>query len=221
MASKKKKADRATAVPPEVMVTVDQKIERGRSLITKMQNSADWANAPDVQKRTGEWGQVMDDWEANRKARAPLLAKLATLDANDLVFARRFDTKKRAVAGSVTDFADGSRDVVHGFGWSVLGHDPLAPATTPTNLHDTHSKVKGTASVGWDTTYGKFQYQVQHATNTADPSTFSDPITTSRASFKLEGQTRGATIYFRVCALDPKLPNGKTDWSAWVPAQVG
>jgi hypothetical protein len=221
MATSKKKPDRATAVPPEVMGTKQEKIDGGRKLVAAMQKSSDWTLAAGVQKSALDWAKVMDDWQANGQSIVDVRAQLVKLEANELTFERRWDTKKRATGSAVTDYADGSKDVVNGFGWAVLGHHLLAPAGIPTNLRDKHSKVHGTAAAVWDTLHGKHDFQVQYTTNTADPSTFSAPITTSKATFKLPGQTRGTVIYVRVRTVDPKLPGSVSDWTQWVPIQVG
>jgi hypothetical protein len=220
MASKKK-ADRATAVPAETMVSRKEKIDGGHKQIAAILASKDIAQAPDVSAKAGEWSVVIDGWEANGKQIAALELKIETLRANEPVFARRWDTKKRATLGAVTDFADGSIDTVKGFGCGVLSHAPLPPAEVPQNLHDGHSKISGTALAAWDPTKSNHDFMVQYTTNLADPATFAAPVLSSKASFKLSGQAPGATIQFRVQALDPKLPGGKTDWTAWVPVIVG
>jgi len=216
-----KKADRATAVPTERMVTRKERIEGGRAQLGAIQNSPDYGQAADVKAKAGEWSAVIDAWDANGTQIAALELQLDALKANEPVFARRWDTKKRAVFSAITDYADGSIDRVHGFGCAVLGHDPLPPADAPQNLRDKHSKVHGTAAAEWDTMNGKHDFLVQHAKDPADPSTYADPVVSSKATFKLAGQARGATIFFRVLTLDPKLPGGKTDWTAWVPAVAG
>jgi hypothetical protein len=40
------------------------------------------------------------------------------------------------------------------------------------------------------------------------------------SKFELAGQTPGATIHFRVLALDPSLPTGQTEYTPWVPVMV-
>jgi hypothetical protein len=216
-----KKADRATAVAPNEMLTKQEKINGGRALIAAMKKSTDWSNAADAQKTALDWEALINQWEANGQQIKDTRTLLDKLEGNELVLARRWDTKRRATGGAVTDFADGSRDTVHGFGWRVLGHDALPLAELPTNLRDKHSKVYGTAIATWDSSHGKYDFQVQHTINTADPSTFSGPMTSSKATFKLPAQTRGTTIYFRVRALDARLPGGATDWTSWVGVQVG
>jgi hypothetical protein len=216
-----KKGDRATAVPKERMVTRSEKIKGGRAQIGAIQNSPDYAKAADVQAKTGEWSAAIDAWDANQAQMANLALQLATLKANEPVLARRWATKKRAVFSAITDYADGSIDRVHGFGSNVVGHDPLPPAGAPENLRDKHSKAHGVAAVQWDTMNGDYDFLVQHAADPADASTYADPVTSSKASFKLAGQKRGATVYFRVLTLDPKLPGGKSDWTPWVPAIAG
>lgn len=219
--SRPKKADRATAVPTERLVTRKEKIDGGRAQIGAIQKSADYPQAADVKAKTEDWGAVIDGWEANGKQIAALELQLDAHKANEPVFARRWDTKKRAVFSAITDYADGSIDKVHGFGCGVLGHEPLPPASVPQNLRDKHSKVHGTAAAEWDTMYGKYGFLVQHAADPANAATYAEPVVSSKSTFKLAGQVRGATIYFRVLTLDPKLPGGKTDWTPWVPVVVG
>ena len=219
--AREKKADRATAVPPEAMGTKKTKVAGARKLIGAMQGSPEWPAAPNVQTTTAAWAKATDDWEANDEELAVAKQKVAAIEAREPVLERRWHAKKRACSGAVTDHGDGSKDKVHALGWAVLNHDPLAPAEVPQNLRDKHSKVHGTATAGWDTNHGKFQFQVQHATNPADAATLSEPMTTGKSTFKLPGQVRGATIHFRVLTLDPKLPTGKTDWTLWVPVVVG
>ena len=216
-----KKADRATAVPIERLATRQEKIDGGRAQIGAIQKSTDYGQAADVKAKTDEWASVIDGWEANGKQIAALELQLDALKANEPVFARRWDTKKRAVFSAVTDYADGSMDTVHGFGCAVLGHEPVPPAGVPKNLRDRHSKVHGTAIADWDTVNGKYGFMVQHATDPNNPATHAEPVMSTKSSFKLSGQARGATTYFRVLALDPKLPGGKTDWTPWVPVVAG
>jgi hypothetical protein len=59
-----------------------------------------------------------------------------------------------------------------------------------------------------------------YATNVADATTYSQPMVCSKRSFKLPLQTPGTAISLRVMALDPALPTGQTNWSAWVPNLV-
>jgi hypothetical protein len=222
MASKKKnKADRATAIPTEKLVSKKNKIAGGRKQISAILNSPEITVASDVKQKATDWSLLIDAWEANGKQILATRTLLATLEANEPAFARRWDTRKRATFSAVTDYADGSIDTVNGFGCGVLGHHVLAPASAPTNLKDGDSSTKGTAYAVWDTVHGRYDFEVQHATDPATPSTYSDPVSTSRASFKLAGQARGATLYFRVLTLDPKLPGGKSDWTPWVAVVVG
>ena len=77
------------------------------------------------------------------------------------------------------------------------------------------------ATVLWDPGDGyRHTYQVQWCTNTADAATYATPMAWNRKVFKLAGQATGATLWFRVRTLDPKLPAGQTDWTAWVPITV-
>jgi hypothetical protein len=51
-------------------------------------------------------------------------------------------------------------------------------------------------------------------------STFSAAVHSTAVKFHLLGQAAGTTVYFRVAALDKKLPGGQTEWTTWVPILV-
>jgi hypothetical protein len=61
---------------------------------------------------------------------------------------------------------------------------------------------------------------VQHATDPANPSTYSTPQSSSKASFVLHGLPPTTTVHFRVLALDPRLPTGQTDFCGWLAVMV-
>jgi hypothetical protein len=82
------------------------------------------------------------------------------------------------------------------------------------------SKTGDRAGFRWDPTPGAKGYVLQHATNPADATTYSAELPISDSKFWLTGQTRGATISFRVLACDARLPGGRTAYTAWVPVLV-
>lgn len=215
-----KKTDNAIAVCTQAMATPQQKIDGGRKQVEAIKMSPDITKAIQVDGKADEWLALIDDWDINRKLIANLLAQLATARNQELVFARRFGVKKQATLGAITDFCDGSIDQVHNFGCGVFGRDKVEAAGVPQHLRDGDSKTKGTALAIWDAFEGHYRYQVQYAIDLSNPETFSEPVFTGTAKFKVSKQIRGATIHFRVATIDPKLPGGKSDWTAWVPVVV-
>src|SRR5262249_8734931 len=151
----------------------------------------------------------------NLKKIGPARSALATLITNQRVLERRWSAKKRAFYSAVNIHADGSKDTVSNLGCEVLNAQPIPPQGVPQNVHDRHLKVRGSAGAIWDTTR-KPDFMVQICTNPADPSTYQEPVHISRSRYTVTGQTPGATLHLRVQALDSKLPNGKSEYSAWV-----
>jgi hypothetical protein len=133
---------------------------------------------------------------------------------------RRWEVRRRGVLNAVNATCDGSKDMVQGFGLGVVGRTPSPPAVVPEGLRGKRSKAVGTATAVWTTRRGHRGFLVQYTTNPANPDAFSAPIASAKAKFELTGQTPGATIYFRVLALDPSLPTGQTDYTSWVAVTV-
>ena len=220
--SKHQSVDHATAVPKKPMNTVADKIEGAYEQIDATKKSPGYTTAPaDLQKSADDWGTATDDLKANGAKIPPLLAQLELLRKNEVVLTRRWTSKKRGFFAAVNNYCDGSKDTATNLGCSVLLPHSLPLQGYPDNLHDKHSTVRGTAEAAWKTLHGKYDFMVQWATDVSNPATFMDPIHVSKANAKLAGQTPGATLHVRVLTLDAKQPNGKSDWSPWVPIVVG
>jgi hypothetical protein len=110
--------------------------------------------------------------------------------------------------------------VVQGLGVDVVERQAKPNATVPANLRPMKGKTPTVASVRWDPTDGAHGYMLQHATNTADPTTYVAPFSLTAARYHLGGQTSGTTVYFRVAALDADLPGSQTGFTAWVAVVV-
>jgi hypothetical protein len=91
--------------------------------------------------------------------------------------------------------------------------------TVPENLRGIRGEP-GTATAKWKTHSGNRGFMLQHAAEVANAATHSTPAYVSAGSFVLDGQTPGATIFFRVAACDPRLPGGQTAYTPWVPVMV-
>jgi hypothetical protein len=224
MAKKKRvleAVDRATAVPKKGMKTSTEKVDGTKTQVTATTNSPGYGAAPQAVKTAlADWGQSATDMDDNMKKIGPARATLTTLIANQHVLERRWGAKKRAFFSAVNIHADGSKDIVSGLACEVLAAQPIPPQGVPQNIRDRHLKVRGSAGAVWDTTR-KPDFMVQICTNPADPATFQEPVHITRSRHTVTGQTPGATLHIRVQTLDSKLPNGKSEYSAWVPIIVG
>ena len=212
--------DRAVPVLTEPSQTPAARIAAGTVHIAALRNSPEWASAPEVQTATEGWLVENDSLDASVKAIAELESKLSAARSAQVAAMRRWDTRKRAVLSAVEAACDGSKDQVQRFGLAVATRKPLPLAVVPEGLQARRSATAGVASVVWTTRKGNRGYMVQHATNPDDPSTFSAPIISSKGKFQLSGQTPGETLYCRVKAIDPDLPNGQTDYTTWVAMMV-
>lgn len=224
MKKKKKetKIDKATAITTEPCGTADQMASCGHKHYAAMQKSQSWASVPtDVQQAGLDLDTASGNVETNVTLVTNLAAQLDAARANGLILLRRWASKKRACLTKVTDYADGSKDIVLGLGFGVLTSQAVPPAGVPENLRDKHSKVHGEAHGQWNKPLHKHDFMVQHATEPSNPATYSTPVVVSKTTFKLAGQIPGATVYLRVLTIDPKLPTGQSEFTAWVPVMVG
>jgi hypothetical protein len=132
----------------------------------------------------------------------------------------RWSMRKRALLTAVRLTCNGSAQKMKALGFGVLDPAQAALAEVPKGLRSRRNKAAGVAAVSWDVQPGTRMFMVQHATDPNDPTTYATAKSSSKVSFKLPGQTPGATISFRVYAIDPRLPAGQTDWSPWLAVKV-
>jgi hypothetical protein len=147
-------------------------------------------------------------------------ARTSTAITNEAQLVRSWGKNRRALVSAIDLFADGSKDVVQSLGVDVEERQPKPNATVPANLRPMKGKTPTVASVRWDPTAGAQGYMLQHATNTADPTTYAAPFSLTTVRYHLGGQTSGTTVYFRVAALDDNLPGSQTAFTAWVAVVV-
>jgi hypothetical protein len=62
----------------------------------------------------------------------------------------------------------------------------------------------------------KHGFVVQWATDANAPATFSMPVVSTKRKLTLSGLPHGASLSFRVAAIDPASATGQSPWSAWV-----
>ncbi|WP_044250087.1 hypothetical protein [Chondromyces apiculatus] len=216
----KKVIDRAVPVLTEPSDTAAARIAAGAVHITALQGSPDWAASPEVQAATSAWLAENESLATVTSTIADLENQLAIARATQRTQLRRWDAHKRAVLSAVETACDGSKDKVQRFGMGVATRTAAPTAVTPEDLRAKRSTTPGVASAVWATRRGHHGFLVQHATNPEDPATFSAPLMSARGKFDLAGQRPGTTVYCRVLALDPDLPNGQTDYTSWVAMTV-
>jgi hypothetical protein len=218
-----KAIDRATARFTETMVTPAEKVVGAGTAIAAIKASPSWPlpGAADIQTLVGFWTTETANLSTGETLIAALEKQLATARSNQLATLRRWGLRRQGVLNAINVFCDGSKDTMTTFGVTVAGLVPHVGASVPVDLKSMKSKAPGIAGVKWyGTPENRAGFLVQHATNTADATTYSATVPSTKRSFKLPGQTPGATIYFRVLAVDPTLPGGQTAWTAWVAAVV-
>lgn len=200
--------------------TIPEMVSLAHAQITAIYNSPDIGVATEVKASADAWAIENDNLEAIHKNVQDLINQLALARASEAGALRRWKARKRGTVAAVTTFCDGSKDQILSFNFAVAGRTPYPLATVVQGLQGKRSNTVNTATVVWKTTRGNQGFMVQYATDAADPATYSAPISSSKGTFVLTGQTPGATLYFRVLALDARLPTGQTDYTPWVAVTV-
>lgn len=213
-------ADRAVPRITLPLTTPAERIFAAYTHITALRNSPEWAAAAEVQSAATAWSTETDNLDASTVSIADLESKLATARTSHLAVLRRWEVRKRATLNAVNAYCDGSKDRVQQFGLSVLTRAAPSAATVPEGLRGKRSKMIGTATVVWTTRRGNHGFMVQYATDPTIAATFSAPVVSLKGKFELTGQTPGATISFRVLALDPSVPTRQTEYTPWVAVRV-
>lgn len=210
----------AIPVLTEAHATAAEMVSCTNTHYNAMKASPEWALAPDIQAPANAWLKTATSLDAGEQQIGDLMKQLAVARTAQHVLVRQWATQGRLCLSAVDNHCDGDKDKVRGLGYGVVSRAPRPAASTPTNLERKATKLRGLAIVTWVSDKFRHDYQVQWATNTADATTYATPATTSKRTFKLAGQVSGTTLYFRVLVIDPKLPAGHTDWTAWLQVTV-
>lgn len=215
-----KKTDHATAHLIEPTDTPVEMVAAGNIHIPAIKASAALPGATEVVATLALWETENKNLAAANQKVTKAETDLAQARTDQATTARRWKGRASGCIVAVTAFADGSKDIVTGFGMGVAARVESPLETMPVGLHGVRGKTVATATAQWKTHVGNHGYMVQHASNTADPTTYSPPMHASAGKFVLTGQTPGATVYFRVAACDARLPGHQTDYTAWVAVTV-
>jgi hypothetical protein len=215
------KTDYALASMPGATGTPVEMVDTGTLAISGINGSSSLPGAPDVQVALGFFTTENDNLAANNKKKDDLRQKLAQAEADEVTIVRRWGLRRAGLLHAVNVACDGSKEKVQAFNLNVVQRNKRPPASVPADLHQAKSKKPTTAVVAWTPNKGGDGYLLQHATNMNDPATYTPPIMCTRARFALPGQALAATLYFRVLALDPGLPGGQSEYTAWLTVTVG
>jgi hypothetical protein len=201
--------------------TPAEKVKTSKALATIIKGSPDYVPGSELDTALLDFAAETTKLEdaGQGVVKADLAATMARTEQAACLL--RWGIRKRALLNAARLSCDGSAPKMKAFGFGVLDPQEAPLAVVPQHLRPRKRKVAGVAAVVWDVQLGEPTFMVQHATDPNDPATYSAPAPSSKASFKLLGQTPGATIHFRVYAIDPRLPAGRTDDSAWLAILVG
>jgi hypothetical protein len=214
--SKKQPVDRATARLNAPKVTDAQKVAATRSTISGMQQSPSWAAATDLQAAVKPWSASADALEANATTLVNLRKQVAAAEAKQLTLRRDWQLQTSHVLVTATLFCDGSADTMTSLGLAVASHARLGALGIPVGLAAHPGKITGEVEASWTRGNAHHGFLVQHATDPTNPANVSLPQACTKATFKLDGIPSGASVSFRIAAIDPASATGQTAWTAWV-----
>lgn len=215
-----KKTDHAFATTPSADGTAEEVVTLGTTIIDGISGSTEIPKAPGVAAALGLFATENGNLEANNKKKAQLLIQLQQIEADEITLRRRWGLRRLGVLHEVNIHCDGSKEKVQAFNLEVIDRKKPPQATVPEKVHGMMPRKKA-AGVAWSPVEGAHGYMVQHATDPSDPATHAPPAMCRKTRFWVTGLVPGSTIAFRVLALDPSLPNGQTDYCAWVTLLAG
>ena len=183
--------------------------------------SSEWATASTtLDKPASAWLKTANDIDSGSQKLEDLLKKVEAQRSALATLVQLWSAQTATCLGTVKEYCAGSKTKCKNLGFAYAGRVVRPAAPVPSNLLGKRNKKAGIAEAMWKCDGRRHQYQVQHATNPADSATYSGHITVSKRTFQLPGQTSGATVYVRVQVLDPKLPDGHSDWTPWAAITV-
>jgi hypothetical protein len=107
------------------------------------------------------------------------------------------------VLGAVTAVCGGSADRVKAFDPDVFTRTRLGALAAPTDLAVGPGKVTGEVLAPWLGGPGTHGFLVQHASDPTKAATISAPVPCTKQKLTLAGLPAGASVSFRVAAIDP------------------
>jgi hypothetical protein len=181
-----------------------------------MKQSPDWAAATDVQTSVTGWNKATDALEASATGIANLRAQLKSAEAAIAALRRDWAASKQQVTTNVTVFCGGSADKVKGFNLDVVTHARIGLLGAPIDLTVNPGKDYGQILAAWPKGLARHGFLAQHATDPNTAATVSAAVPCTKPKLLVSGLMSGASLSFRVAAIDPASPTGMSPWSAWV-----
>jgi hypothetical protein len=192
------------------------KVSTTRSVAQAMKQSPDWAAATTVQTAVTAWSKAADAIEASAAGIANLRAQLSNAEATLASQRHDWAVSRVQVTTAVTLFCGGNADKVKGFDLDVVTHARIGLLGAPIDLTVNPGKDVGQVLGAWAKGVAVHGFLAQHATDPNTAATISSPVPCTKPKLLLSGLTSGASISFRVAAIDPASPTGMSPWSAWV-----
>ncbi len=174
---KAKPVDRAEPTIKNATGTDAQKVDVAHSTAASMAKSPLWASSLDVQAAAKAWNQSADDIDSNAKVIVDLRNQLKAAESKQQGLRRSYRACKRQVLSTVSLVCAGSADDVKGFGLDVITRATASVLAAVEGLTAASGKAVGEATATWLRGLARHGFLVQHATNTADPSTYFRPGT--------------------------------------------
>jgi hypothetical protein len=212
--------DRARPSIARTTVTDVQKVTVARDIVATAKKAPGWNAASDLQGAAKVWSQSCDDLDSNGQAIVAKRSELRTMEAKQRTLRRAWRAARRQVLGTVDVLCAGSADEIKVYGFDAHLRVSLGPLGVPDGLATAPGKEPGQAIFSWLKGLARHGSLVQHATDVANPATYSPPIACTKSKFTLTGALPGSSVSFRIAAIDPSSPTGQTAWSGWVVGTV-
>ncbi len=214
--TKSQAADQATATIARSTKTDVLKVTVTHEIAAAMPQSSLWATSPALQTAVKAWDGDATAIDAQAKVVSGLRAQLKTAVAMQASLRRNWQVSKTQVLSIATGICGGSADQVKTLNLDVVSHARHGLLPAPTGLTVTPGSLNGVVQAVWTRGLGSHGFLVQHATNPADPTTYSASIACTKHKLVLSGMPAGAALSFRVAAIDPAAASGQSPWSSWV-----
>jgi len=218
-----KKAPAVDSAKPSIAkptVTDVQKVTVARDIVATAKKNPGWATAKDLQAAAAVWSQSADDMEANAAIVTARRSDLRTAEAKQRTLRRTWRAARKQVMGTVDVLCAGSADELKAYGFDVHQRVGRGPLGVPENLTTAPGTALGAGIFSWSKGLATHGFLVQHATDAANPATYSPSIACTKPKFTLTGALPGSNVSFRVAAIDPSSPTGQSAWSGWVAGTV-
>jgi hypothetical protein len=218
MSNKAKPVDRAMPTIRKPKGSDGAIVSVTRSATTAMQGSSLWASNSELQAANTAWNKAADALESNAKIVRDLRTQLTVAETSQRELRHAWDAATKHMTGVAAVVSQGSADNMHALGFDVLtrvGTGP-GPLAAPTGLTAAQGSNAGQVILTWECGIARHGSLVQHATDIANPATYSTVVPSTRTKYTLGGFTAQSIVHFPVAFIDPAVSEGMSPWSNWV-----